>query len=98
MRARMRSHRTARICTRLGPVAKERPPYKSRTISLLTIRGAEANSSLGPSSCPFSPECLEGEFSELRRDGVLRSSLHQGGVGAIQSPDLADRSLALLSR
>ena len=31
-------------------------------------------SSLGPSSCPYSPSCPEGEFCELRDNGVLRSS------------------------
>jgi hypothetical protein len=25
-----------------------------------------ASSSPGPSSCPYSPECLEGEFTEVR--------------------------------
>ena len=28
----------------------------------------------GPSSCPYSPECVEGVFSEVRRSRVLRSS------------------------
>src|SRR5215217_6556281 len=32
------------------------------------------SSSLGSFSCPYSPKCLEGEFCELRHDGVLRSS------------------------
>ena len=31
---------------------------------------------LGPSSCPYSPECVEGEFLELPLYGVLRSSPH----------------------
>jgi hypothetical protein len=29
---------------------------------------------LGPSPCPYSPECVEGKFCELLNDGVLRSS------------------------
>ena len=29
---------------------------------------------LGPSSCPYSSKCLEGEFCELRVDAVLSSS------------------------
>jgi hypothetical protein len=29
---------------------------------------------LGPSSRPYSPECVEGEFSDVRIDGVLGSS------------------------
>jgi hypothetical protein len=29
---------------------------------------------IGSSFCPYSPECVEGEFSEVRRHGVLRSS------------------------
>jgi hypothetical protein len=35
----------------------------------------------GPSSCPFSPECVEKEFLELRLDGVLGSwqSPHPNG-------------------
>src|ERR671911_1079761 len=31
------------------------------------------SSSLGLFSCPYSPECVEGEFCEVRRHGVLRS-------------------------
>jgi hypothetical protein len=30
-------------------------------------------SSLGPSSCPYSAECVEGVMCELRRHGVLGS-------------------------
>src|SRR5918995_706035 len=38
-------------------------------------RKAGAGSSrLGPFSCPYSAECVEGVFSELRIHGVLRSS------------------------
>ena len=28
----------------------------------------------GPSSCRYSPECVEGAFYELRAEGVLRNS------------------------
>jgi hypothetical protein len=31
-------------------------------------------SSLGPSHCPYSPECVEGFFSEVRRHCVLGRS------------------------
>jgi hypothetical protein len=57
--------------------------------------GVSDRSAIGPSSCPYSPECVEGGFCELRRDGVLRSSRHRQrphqaapngiGVGARQS-------------
>ena len=32
------------------------------------------HSSLGPSSGPYSPECVGGVFPEVRAEGVLRSS------------------------
>src|SRR5215208_2262295 len=44
--------------------------------------GARVRRLAAPSSCTYSPECVEGEFCELRVDGVLRSS-HQvlgGGI------------------
>jgi hypothetical protein len=48
-------------------------------LTLLTVVGAErsgASLGSGPSSCPYSAECVEGEFCEveLPRYGVLRSS------------------------
>ena len=39
---------------------------------------AGATSSPDPSSCPYSSECVEGEFYELRVDGVLGSSKSWG--------------------
>src|SRR5215208_1645784 len=42
-------------------------------------RGDEGS---GPSPCPHSPECVEGEFSELRPYGVLRSSALRSTYGA----------------
>src|SRR5688572_30186118 len=47
------------------------------------MRG-RALSGLGPISCPYSPECVEGEFCELRRHGVLRSSFGGGFFPASQ--------------
>src|SRR5215203_2113412 len=45
------------------------------TISLLSrVRQFPPSKAPRPSSCPYSPECMEEEFSKLRIDGVLGGS------------------------
>src|SRR5215216_3217177 len=48
--------------------------YRGRCSPQLYWR-APADATRVPPSRVYSPECVEGEFCELRRDGVLRSSL-----------------------
>ena len=59
------------------------------------------SSSLGPSFCPYSPECVEGVFSEvgLPLYGVLRSSAivqHRGsGKGLSRAPPFCGSRLGV---
>src|ERR687898_1951381 len=40
------------------------------------------SSSLGPSPCPYSPECVEGLFCELRASNLRPYAPVQGGIAA----------------
>ena|SRR5215211_3203030 len=55
----------------LSVVEEHAPPEGGRGEPLLGLDPFEAT---GSSSCPYSPECVEGKFCELHHDGVLRSS------------------------
>ena len=52
------------------------PPTTMETVVFLIYGNLVGPSLLrpGPSSCPYSPECVEGAFSEARGRGVLRNS------------------------
>src|SRR5918993_5256235 len=59
------------------------PKTTSRSKALVHSAAAGFSSvGLGLPSCPYSPTCVEGEFLELRIDGVLRSWSMSSPVGA----------------
>src|SRR3712207_6515412 len=71
-----RSSRQIPVLWRQGLICGRRPSGlpNNRRSSSLAERRAEATLSPGPSLCPYSPTCLEGEFRELRLYRSLRSS------------------------
>ena len=66
----------------LTSVPSENFGWRSR----LEQRGP-VHSRSGPSSCPYSPKCVEQEFSELRLYRILGSSHSPGPEKLAQAPD-----------
>jgi len=52
------------------PILWHWPSERCARVWAVAAHGPE-RSSPGPTTCPYSPECVEGECFELRRDGVL---------------------------
>ena len=51
----------------------------------MLVSSGAGRSSLGPYPCPYSPECVEYAFCELRLYAVLRSSRQELPAGTICS-------------
>src|SRR5215208_2708506 len=68
------THRTARQMV-YPPRTRTRQarPLRGRTTKRALLKAKAHLISLGLSSCPYSPKCVELEFSEVRREGVFRS-------------------------
>ena len=66
----------------------ERPSSEARPLRGPSPLGAGPGEVPGHSPSPYSPECVEGKFSELRQNGVLRSS-------RLQSPTFSSGPVAI---
>ena len=66
------------------------PPTTMETVVFLIYGNLVGPSLLrpGPSSCPYSPECVEGAFSEARGRGVLRNSIVRSSFGDLPAPQM----------
>ena len=88
---RLRLHPRLRLQPRLRPHLR---PSNVRVVRQCDEHPSRITCTLGgsvPSSCPYSPECVEEEFCELRHNGVLRSSALPLCPGAHTLP--SDRSM-----